>query len=154
VTTIAYRDGVMAADTQATLGEVKHRAHKLRRLPCGGVMGGCGTASEVVRAMNWVAKGMKGKPPKIPNSYLVIAFGDGRVVTVEDKHWTMIDAPEAVALGSGHQAALAAMRYFDASAEQAVYAAATVDIFTSAPVEVLRVEPKEAPRGRRRARRA
>lgn len=150
MTTIAYRDGVMAADTQATVDGTKHRAHKLGRLPCGGVMGGCGTASEVTRAIRWVQAGMKGKPPKIPQSLLVIAFGDGRVVTIEDKHWTMIDAMGPVALGSGHQAALVAMRHFNASAEDAVHAAASVDLYTSGPVESLAVEPVKKKAKKRR----
>jgi ATP-dependent protease HslVU (ClpYQ) peptidase subunit len=142
MTTIAYKEGWMAADTQATFCETKHRTHKLRRLPCGGVIGGCGPAAEVVRAMEWVIGGMKGKAPKLRDSYLVIAFGDGRVVTVEDKHWTMLEANGPVSSGSGHQAALVAMRHFDASAEEAIHAAASVDIFTSAPVDTMRVEPK------------
>jgi ATP-dependent protease HslVU (ClpYQ) peptidase subunit len=141
VTTIAYSNGVMAADTQATFCETKHRTHKLRRLPCGGVMGGCGRAVEIVKAMDWVVGGMKGKAPKLRDSYLVIAFGDGRVVTIEDKSWTQIEANGPVASGSGHQAALVAMRHFDASAEEAIHAAASVDIYTSAPVETMRVEP-------------
>lgn len=146
MTTIAYRDGVMAADTQGTLCEVKHRVHKLRRLPCGGVAGGCGKAVEVEKAMKWLAEGMKGERPKLRESYLVVAFGDGRVVTIEDKSWTELPTLGPVAMGSGHAPALAAMRYFEASAEDAVKAAATVDIFTSEPVEVMRVEPKAKPK--------
>lgn len=146
MTTIAYRDGCMAADTQATFAGTKHRIHKLFRLPCGGVMGGAGLASEVTRAAQWVMGGMKGKPPKIPNSYLVIAFGNGRVVTIEDKHWTQLETFGPVAMGTGHQAALLAMRHYDASAEEAVRAAASVDPCTSAPIDVLKVEPTKPKR--------
>lgn len=142
MTTIAYARGVMASDTQATWDGNKTRCHKLYRLPCGGVMGGCGTAQEVSRAAAWLCKGMKGKPPKIPNSALLIAFGDGKVVTVSDKHWTMVEELGPIAVGSGMQAAICAMRHFEANAEEAVYAAASVDTYTSAPVEVMRVEPK------------
>jgi hypothetical protein len=142
VTTIAYARGEMAADTQCTWNGNKTRGHKIFRLPCGGVMGGCGVLNEIVRASNWVAGGMKGKPPKIPQSDLLIAWGDGRVVTVCDKHFTMVEELGPIAIGSGMQAALCAMRHFQASAEEAVHAAASVDAFTSAPVDVMRVEPR------------
>lgn len=144
MTTVAYdpRSQTMAADTQATWNGVITRGHKIFRLPCGGVMGGCGVLNEIVRAYNWVAAGMKGKPPKIPSSSLLIAWGDGRVVTVCDKHFTMTEELGPVAIGSGMQAAICAMRHFQASAEEAVHAAASVDTYTSAPVEWMRVEPK------------
>lgn len=148
MTTVAFRDGTMAADTQATWAGNKTRCHKIFRLPCGGVMGGCGTANEITKAAEWICKGMKGKPPKIPNSSLLIAFGDGRVVSVSDKHWTMVEELGPVAIGSGMQAAICAMRHFEASAEEAIHAAASVDTYTSAPVEWMRVEPKAKRRKR------
>jgi hypothetical protein len=151
MTTIAFdpRTGEMAGDTQATWGGNKTRCHKLWRLPCGGVMGGCGTANEITKAADWIIKGMKGKPPKIPNSSLLIAWGDGRVVTVSDKHWTMVEELGPVAIGSGMQAAICAMRHFQASAEEAVHAAASVCTYTSAPVDVMRVEPRAKRKGRK-----
>jgi ATP-dependent protease HslVU (ClpYQ) peptidase subunit len=148
MTTIAYDNGVMASDTQATWGGNKSRVHKLFRLPCGGVMGGCGTADEINRAFNWLAKGAKGKPPKIPNSSLLIAKADGRSYSVTDKHWTWVEELGPVAIGSGAQAAVCAMRHFQATSEEAVHAAASVDTYTSAPVETMAVEPKRAKRKR------
>jgi hypothetical protein len=148
VTTIAYSEGTMAADTQATWAGNKTRCHKLFRLPNGGVMGGCGTADEINRAFNWLAKGAKGKPPKIPNSSLLIAQPDGRAYSVTDKHWTWVEELGPAAIGSGMQAAICAMRHFEASAEEAVHAAASVDTYTSAPVETMAVEPKRAPKRR------
>jgi ATP-dependent protease HslVU (ClpYQ) peptidase subunit len=58
-----------------------------------------------------------------------------------------------IAVGSGGPYAMAAMECGRNPAE-AVAVAAKFDANTSEPVEVFRVEPKEAPRGRRRARRA
>lgn len=148
MTTVAYCRGEMAADTQATWSGNITRGHKIFRLPCGGVMGGCGTLNEIVRAFEWVSRGMKGKPPKIPNSSLLIAWGDGRVVTVSDKAWTMVEELGPVAIGSGMQAAICAMRHFGASAEEAVHAAASVCTYTSAPVDVMRVESRQKKRKR------
>jgi ATP-dependent protease HslVU (ClpYQ) peptidase subunit len=150
MTTVAYADGVMAADTQATWGGNKSRVHKLFRLPNGGVMGGCGTADEINRAFSWLAKGAKGKPPKIPNSSLLIAKADGTVYSVTDKHWTWVEELGPVAIGSGAQAALCAMRHFMATPKEAVHAAASVDTYTSAPVETMAVEPKRAPKRKAR----
>lgn len=145
MTTIAYDPAsqTMAADTQGTYNGNKTRVHKLMRLPCGGVGGGCGYAAEIHRGLEWIAGGMKGKPPKTPNSSFLVAFGDGRVVSFEDKHFTPVAELGPVAIGSGMQAAICAMRHFKTNAEEAIYAAASVDTYTSAPVEVMRVEPQK-----------
>ena len=141
MTTIAYRNGEVAADTQATGYDCKFRITKLRRLPCGGVVGGCGGTTALVRAMDYLVRGRKGSPPKLKGAMLFVAYGDGRVTTIEDNTWAEIECCGPVALGSGMQAALAAMNHFGATAEQAVMAAASVDPNTSAPVDVYRVEP-------------
>lgn len=141
MTTIAYRDGEMAADTQVTCGELKYRATKMVRLPCGGVAGACGTLPEAVVAFEWLRRGGKGAPPKLKQTSVLVAYGDGRVVLYEDKRWTPLPLSGPVSIGSGSQAATAAMNHFGASAEQAVLAAATADPGTSGPVDVFRVEP-------------
>jgi hypothetical protein len=147
MTTIAYRDGAMAADTQETAGAVMNRGPKLVRLPCGGVAGGAGDSVRLQRALDWLAR-PKGAPPKLKDAELLVAFGDGRVGYYSDPQWTFIPVLGAYALGSGAQAAMAAMNFYGATAEQAVLAAATVDPNTSAPVDVYRVEQKK--RGKRK----
>lgn len=143
MTTIAYRDGAMAADTQETGDNVFSRGPKLVRLPCGGVAGGAGDSVQLQRALDWLAK-PKGAPPKVKECQVVVAYGDGRLGYYADPKWTFVPVRSPFALGSGSQAALAAMNHFGASAEQAVLAAATADPNTSAPVDVCRVEPVKA----------
>jgi hypothetical protein len=140
MTTIAYRDRTMAADTQESSGNTYNRGPKLVRLPCGGVAGGCGDSVPLQRALDWLAK-PKGKPPKVKEAEILVAYGDGRVGYYSDTHWTFIPVYGAMSVGSGAQAALAAMNHFGATAEQAVHAAASADPNTSAPVDVMRVEP-------------
>lgn len=142
MTTIAYRDGVMAADTQETGDCTKQRAPKMVRLPCGGVAGGAGYVIPLKRGLAWLAK-PKGQPPKLKGAQILVAYGDGRVGYYADKDWTFCEVHEPYAIGSGTQAAMAAMCYFQTSACEAVEAATTADPNTSGPVEVMRVQKRK-----------
>jgi len=146
MTTIAYRDGVMAADTQETGACIKRRMPKLVRLPCGGVAGGCGEVTALRKALAWIAR-PKGEPPRLKDASLLVAYADGRVGWIEDKLWTFCEVHPPYAIGSGAQAAMAAMQHFNACARVAVEAAASADPNTSAPVEVLAVAK---PKGKRK----
>src|SRR4249919_1433418 len=139
MTTIAYRDGVMAADTQCTWSDTISRVNKIHRLPCGGVMAGCGSYPEVLRAVEWVRGGRKGKPPKIGSSWLLLALGNGEVYAVTDNKWTKQTFIGGLAMGSGMQPAQAAMNYYGATALDAGKCAATVDPSTSGPFESMAV---------------
>jgi hypothetical protein len=150
VTTIATRgDGVVAADSQCSGDDAVLRVTKLFQMTCGGVVGGCGDFPEIVRAVEWL-RTRSGEPPELTETELLICYGDGRVGTVSDGKWIFTATIGPVAIGSGRQAALAAMRRFDATALEAVEAAATVDPSTSGPFQVMTVEPKRAARKRTR----
>jgi ATP-dependent protease HslVU (ClpYQ) peptidase subunit len=148
MTTIAFSEGQMAADTQVTCGDLQYRATKLVRLPCGGVAGACGLLSEALKAFEWLKTG-KGKPPKLKATSVLAAYADGRVGVYEDKDWLLLRLSGPVAVGSGAQAAMAAMVHFRASAADAVKAAAAVDPSTSEPVEVMRIEPAKSVKRRK-----
>jgi hypothetical protein len=116
------------------------RVAKLHRLKDGSIAGGCGHVSEILAAIRWLET-RKGRAPKMRTCDLLIARPDGTTVTLcPDGIFSEVKGP--IAIGSGMQAAMAAMVYFGASAEEAVMAAAEVDPNTSAPVDVMRVEPK------------
>lgn len=141
MTTLATRgDGIIAADTQCSGEAHRVRVTKLFRLPCGGVVGGCGSFPEIVRAVEWLKKGRKGTAPKLKNSTLMAAFPDGRSGVYMGWTFTEVDGPCAV--GSGQEIAMAAMVHFGVDALEAVKAAASVDPNTSGPFQVMRVEPK------------
>jgi hypothetical protein len=145
VTTIAYRDGVMAADTRCTWADTTFEVDKLVRLPCGGVAGGCGKAASIQRGFKWLLSGCKGAVPKIGvDTFFLIAFGDGRVCLTTDKLMTMEPVNGVAAIGSGQQAAIGAMRRFKATAVEAVEAAATVDPYTGGEIDHMQVERPKA----------
>lgn len=140
MTTIAYRDGVMASDTQESAGDICTRSRKLVRLPCGGVAGASGDSVMCERALNWLLTG-KGDRPKLVDCSVLVVYGDGRQGVYTDKKWTLLPFHGHSAIGSGMGVALGAMNYYRATAAEAVECAATVDPFTSAPVETLAIEP-------------
>lgn len=148
MTTIATRgDGIVAADTQCTWGEtVKTRVPKLHRLKDGRVVAGCGLLSEVLAVVQWLETG-KGEPPKLKNCDVMVA-ADGATYTLS-RGGILSPVTGPLAIGSGMQAAMAAMVHYDATAVEAVQAAASVDPNTSAPIEVMSVEPKRVKRSKR-----
>lgn len=133
-------DGLIAADSQCSGDAYTVRVTKLFRLPCGGVVGGCGSFPEIVRAVEWLKKGCKGDAPKMKNSTLLAAYPDGRSGVYMGWTFTEVDGP--CAIGSGQEIAMAAMVHFGTDALGAVKAAASVDPNTSGPFQVMRVEAK------------
>ncbi|HEY5850875.1 MAG TPA: hypothetical protein VIT62_08950, partial [Lysobacter sp.] len=129
-----------AADSQCSGDAHVVRVSKLFRLPCGGVAAGCGSFPEIVRAIQWLKAGSKGKPPKMKASEIMVAYPDGRTGVYISWIFTEVNGP--CAIGSGTQAAMAAMVHYEASALEAVKASASVDPNTSGPFQVMRVEPK------------
>ena len=149
MTTVATRgDGILAADTQCCWGDaMKLRVSKLHRLKDGSVVGGAGLVSQILAVVKWLDGGRRGDLPKMNKCDVLIALPNGRTATVcGNGVLSYVDGP--MAIGTGNQAAMAAMVYFGASAEEAVMAAAEVDPNTSAPVDVMRVESRQKKRKR------
>lgn len=145
MTTVAtLGDGVFAADTQCVGDSIRTRVRKLFRLPCGGVAAGAGDFPEIVRFIGWLQAGGHGQAPELKDSTVMVAFGDGRRGEFCGGTFTLVEGPNAI--GSGSQAAMCAMVHYGADAEAAVHAAASVDAYTRAPVEVMAVEAKRVRR--------
>jgi ATP-dependent protease HslVU (ClpYQ) peptidase subunit len=156
VTTIAYSGGCMAADTQVSAGGRKFRTHKVKRLKCGGLIGSSGKLADILKVQRWAEAGFpEGNKPQFDENEFecLIVTGAGEVFLLDGDMELMPFTDDCIAVGSGGPYAVAAMACGKTPAE-AVALAARFDENTSEPVEVFRVEPKEAPRGRRRARRA
>lgn len=141
MTTVAFRDGCMAADTQVT-GDFVVRAQKIMRLPDGGVAGGCGLWSRAYAGLRWLADGEQGEPPKIKGATLLIAKADGSLWLAEGEFPAYPLLDKYTAIGAGAMAAMTAMNG-GASAGEAVKAAARLDAMTSDPVQQLKIEPKK-----------
>lgn len=140
MTTIAYRDGVLAADTLACWGSNRDGfATKIRKR--GAVLAGVSGALSAGQAfLDWFSSGMKGDPPAMPDGE---ASTFGLIVTPDD--WVLIWGPRGwertrnptVAMGSGSEFAQGAME-MGASAEQAVRVAMVHDTKTGGEITVLR----------------
>ncbi len=151
MTTIAYRDGVLAADTRATSGDVIVGSSALKIAKRGRVMAAAsGTSAYARRFMDWFRSGMKGDPPPSidPNDHDTFCWGllvtgDDRRVLLQQPGWIVERGPY-FAMGSGRDFALGAMAH-GASAEEAVRAAIAHDVYSGGDITVLRVEADTRP---------
>lgn len=145
MTTIAFRDGVMAADSQAHADGVKFRNEtKLFRVK-GNVIGLCGADVTGQMLLNWYENGAPEftltSRPSIADDY-----GFGALVLNKsgllyvDQHFQPVAVREPFhAIGSGAMAAIAAM-YCGKNAIQAVQVAARVDRDTGGTVRHMRLD--------------
>jgi ATP-dependent protease HslVU (ClpYQ) peptidase subunit len=141
VTTIAYRDGVLAADSLVTEGN-RRVGMVTKVFAKNGVVAACaGCLAHMHAFRDWFLNGMSGDPPSLLNgdseSDAIIIYR-GRVVTWSKLGWDMMRS-DFYAIGSGAGPALGAMAA-GATAEQAVVAAITLDVWSGGDITVLRAE--------------
>lgn len=148
MTTIAYRNGVLAADTSAGIGgSVVGRVTKIARNAVGDLAGAAGNACYAAAFLDWFIGGEKGEPPKAENDPQANSLDrgvifrradqtNGEIVVYEDRGNYHIIAPY-FAMGCGRPEALGAM-FAGADAETAVRAAIAHDDHTNGEVEILR----------------
>ena len=145
-TTIAYRDGIMACDSQWTSAEmVLSSACKIERLPSGALYGASGyTDDRELKLLIAMVKNEEELPlasvlEKVTiecQALLILPNGKVfRIMTGDNAEVCPIEAPFA-AVGSGQGIALGAMAH-GASALQAVTIACDFDIYTRRPVHSL-----------------
>jgi hypothetical protein len=148
MTTVAYRDGVMAADSGSWFSNVVYRsALKVARGPDGSLHGVTGNAGDAGQYIRWVLDGMPGDPPQPEainreegrSAFLALVVpphGDvARVWTAygwEDHHGVPF-----IAIGAGAEMAIGAMAA-GASAERAVEIAAEYSTYAALPVRTVR----------------
>jgi len=146
MTTIAYRDGLMAADSGAwtTSGTLLGHTDKIDRLEDGTLIGSAGDYTATVRALEWLAAGKseESKPEfgEEEAVLLLIVHSDGAVgIAMSD----LVECPllgDYFAIGSGCELALGAMAA-GARAEEAVLIACRFDSATIGPVMTERLHP-------------
>lgn len=137
MTTVVYRDGVMAGDSRAYSGD-KHPIGakvKIRRLPDGTLLGASSTipgAGEAV--LDWYANGAK-KDADLPEHFtLLVAKPNGDVFY--NNGGKIFSGPligDFFSIGSGEQYAHGAL-LMGASAVEAVKAACLADAWTDFPI--------------------
>lgn len=145
MTTIAYRAGILAADSQVTYGgdedagSRKHRCQKLFRKRAFGADVVIATAGEGPPGMLFVDwYGKKSKPPAVlaeAEFTCLVLDEDG---LWEFDRWCRAEqiAEEFYAIGSGAKVALGAMHH-GASAREAVEIAKLVDPYTGGEVKTM-----------------
>lgn len=143
MTTIAYRDGVLAADTLTTSnGNRDGYLCKVRRV--GRVLVGfSGSIARGLKFEQWVRDGLQGDSP-----YRDTDSGNGIVVSEAGVVCWSSAGPWPVttncyALGSGGEFAMGAME-FGASAAEAVAVAAKHNVDTGGEITVLRLRESDA----------
>lgn len=141
MTTIAYRDGVLAADTLVTEnGRVCGYTTKIR-LHRGLLWGTTGCLIHQGQFDAWVLGGMGGPPPTMKteanatSSALLIAGQN--LLTFDDHGWDAMPLPEFYAVGSGAPLAIGAMAA-GATAREAVACASLFDIYSGGAITELR----------------
>jgi ATP-dependent protease HslVU (ClpYQ) peptidase subunit len=138
VTTIAYRDGVIAADTLISCGN--HRDGSYTKIAKRGRLlgGSSGSAAEGYAWLRWFEAGCKGEPPKMLKTNAFIAQPNGTLVFFgEDGSFPFKPNGEFYAIGSGCEYAVGAMA-FGASAPEAVRIAMQFDSGSAGEITVLR----------------
>lgn len=143
MTTIAYRDGALAADRATKMGAVQaYQTAKINQREDGAMIGGCGIGSVSAAFRRWFMDGEAGDRPSLgvtddDDAQLIVVRPNG-VVEIHDRHgWAEISGP-FFALGSGFEVALGAMA-MGASAERAVQIAAEFGIGNPNQIDVLRL---------------
>jgi ATP-dependent HslUV protease subunit HslV len=151
LTTIAYKDGMMAGDTGVCSDRVITASiRKVSRNGNGDLCAAAGGLSWAMSFHDWFNAGEKGDhpPPEENDSWTdtgLIVRADGSMWLYESDGRYRINA-EYYALGSGREFAFGAMAV-GATAEQAVQAAMRHDTHTNGDVDVVRlVEPRRRTR--------
>lgn len=143
MTTIAYRDGVLAADRMESVGDVRlpSKATKVHRLRDGRLFAWTGDHGVGIKLRQHLNDPKRiAAPDTSDKGCAIIVDTRGRVWTYESNALAREFAPY-VARGSGLSFALGAFA-MGASAKQAVVVAGKFDKSTGRGVKALKVQPK------------
>jgi len=134
MTTIAYRDGVMACDSSCWVdGVLQHRVQKIHRVG-GGLVGFAGSIAYGLAIVEWLKDGADDdRYPKEKDGTVIIVDSRGRISALESESKTVCRIRDRfVAIGSGSAIALGAMAA-GATAYEAVKIAGRFDAYTRGP---------------------
>lgn len=142
MTTIAYRDGALAADTLINSGSGGRAGFtcKIARGPKGTLGGSAGRLEDAALFRTWVERDCTGDQPSFSDGFdAILVRPDGWLCYVGEKGRIVPFKAEFAAVGSGEQYAMGAMAA-GASAEEAVRAAIQFDTGSGGEIVVLRRE--------------
>jgi 20S proteasome alpha/beta subunit len=144
MTTIAYKDGVLAADRRVTKGDqiVQYKHRKAYKNVEGWLYAGSGTVSDLKRFEAWAETDDGSKtPPKGDYEGLMVS-PEGRVWAVEGGVMWRMTGAKFMAIGSGGPVALGAL-HAGADAVQAVKIAQLVDSSSGGGVDYVTLNSKD-----------
>ena len=139
MTTIAIKDGVVAADSQLTSGNYAVTCQKVFRLPDGGVASGSGEWPKAYAGIKWLLDGEEGDPPGLEGAEVYIVRPDKKV-WIADGQFPAYPLGYEYAAGCGADLARQLMRQ-GKSPMQAVTEACELDAMSSGPVLYMAVIP-------------
>lgn len=140
MTTVAYRDGVMASDSACHVGSVcVHSIQKVWKIR-GHLIGCAGSLVDMHTFLKWFGAGAwEDKHPKMKDLDVLVVTPEGKVLTYEDgaPHAIEVD-DEYISIGAGSPIALGAL-HAGATAVEAVQAAITHCSKTNGKVQVIQL---------------
>ena len=145
MTTIAYKSGVMAADSGTWLSNVAYRTgNKLAVGPDGSLHGVTGNAADGCTYLRWVTDGMKGDAPKPTetdpkegrSSFMALVVLPDRVRLWTAHGFEEHERPAHFAIGAGSEMAIGAMAA-GATAEEAIAIVADNSEYARLPVRTI-----------------
>jgi hypothetical protein len=141
VTTIVFRDGVLASDSLATRNPWKlpGSTSKLFRMSDGGMAGVTGDYAPSVRYVEWLNGPQETDEPSLGDATVVRIHPDQTCTVYEAGGSYVEDVSAFCAWGSGMPCALAAL-YMGASAAEAVAVAMVVDTHSGGDVVTMECE--------------
>jgi len=140
MTTVAWKDGVVAADTQATseYGAITGHFVKIELLENGSILAMLGDACTAYPLRDWF---LGDRDKDQPGKGMIVVFKrDGRHLLYNDGGWQILAPAAFRAFGSGGELALGAMAA-GASAKEAVEIAIRLNVHTGGEVTVLGLRP-------------
>jgi ATP-dependent HslUV protease subunit HslV len=142
MTVIAYRDGLLAADSLATAGHViTGRIQKIWRFDDGRLLGGAGGAGDMRSFVAWALGGCAGHwecQDKENGFSALVVRAEGEVVIYDAEGRDCLVEAEFIARGAGAELAIGAMA-MGARADQAVEVACRYSVWCEGPVQTARL---------------
>lgn len=140
MTIIAWRDGIVAADSLATSDDVvtSRKFKKIRRMADGRVAAMMGAAVGAQEILRWIEGGEVGEQPRFEGekSATVVVIGPEGLTSYDEYGKELISEAPYRAFGCGRDLALGAMAA-GATAEEAVRAACEHSVYCGGEITVL-----------------
>lgn len=140
MTTIAFRDNILAADTQLTIGDIRTKCTKIRKLnkntiiACAGNTNAEYKAHQYFNQPDWRNK----EPPEIKKDFECIVIYKGIAYACNKSLYPSPIEHPFFAIGSGWQLSMAGM-HTGMSAIESIKFAAELNIYTNNEVEWINV---------------